>query len=100
MDGAVLTLSRDGEGEPGRSGPLLAGRETDLRVLLGALDAARSGYGSAVVLTGDAGIGKSALAGRLAMVARDAGWHVSWGAGWDGGPRSPRATRRFEVSGG
>lgn len=89
MDAAALGLSREGDGRVGSRGRLLAGREADLRVLLDVLHAAESGHGSAVVLTGDAGIGKSAVAERLAALAREDGWHVGWGAGWDATRRPP-----------
>lgn len=68
---------------------LLAGRDTDLTVLHHALGAASGGHGGAVVVTGEPGIGKSALVGRLAEEARDSGWDVGWGSGWDSSPRPP-----------
>ncbi|MDX6742005.1 helix-turn-helix transcriptional regulator [Actinocorallia sp. A-T 12471] len=40
---------------------MIYGREREARVLAGSLDAARSGHGTALVLRGEAGIGKSAL---------------------------------------
>lgn len=55
----------------------LVGRRAELRVLVDVLDAARSGRGGGLLLLGDAGIGKTALAKTLA--AQAAGCTVGWG---------------------
>ena len=49
--------------------PVLVGRDAELRALIAALDAAATGAGSAVFLTGDPGVGKSRLASELSHIA-------------------------------
>ncbi|MCO1654809.1 helix-turn-helix transcriptional regulator [Pseudonocardia humida] len=51
------------------AGPVLSGRAEEITAVLGLLDAARAGAGAALVLTGEAGIGKSALLARAAAAA-------------------------------
>ena len=46
-------------------GPTLLGRDDEIRCLAGMLDAARDGRGGALVLRGEAGIGKSAVLDRV-----------------------------------
>lgn len=52
---------------------MIYGREQEARVLAEALQAARSGHGTALVLRGEAGIGKSALLADVADRAREDG---------------------------
>jgi DNA-binding CsgD family transcriptional regulator len=52
------------------------GRESELRLLTTALDAAAAGQPGVILISGDAGIGKTRLAGQLAATARDRGWAV------------------------
>jgi DNA-binding NarL/FixJ family response regulator len=54
----------------------LVGRQTELTVLLGLLDATRVDGGRLVFVTGEPGIGKSRLLDELGARARDAGWLV------------------------
>ncbi|MGI8332454.1 helix-turn-helix transcriptional regulator [Actinomadura scrupuli] len=54
----------------------LVGRESELRVLTAALDAAAAGRPGVILISGDAGIGKTRLAGQLAATARERGWAV------------------------
>ena len=54
----------------------LVGRAEELEVLERALDRARSGAGSTVLVAGDAGIGKTRLVSELAARARAAGFQV------------------------
>ena len=54
--------------------PVLIGRDAELRTLVTALDAARSGAGRAFFLMGDPGVGKSRLAAELSVVAADRGF--------------------------
>ncbi|MBN1629719.1 MAG: AAA family ATPase, partial [Thermoleophilia bacterium] len=51
----------------------LIGREAELRNLVEAFEAAADSHGSFVLLTGDAGIGKTSLAGALADTAAERG---------------------------
>jgi len=52
--------------------PPLVGRDRELAVLHDRLTATRAGRGSLVLIGGEAGIGKTALADRLARDAADA----------------------------
>ena len=61
--------------------PVLIGRGAELEALIGALDAATAGHGSAVFITGDAGVGKSRLAKDLAAEALRRGFLVLTGRG-------------------
>jgi DNA-binding CsgD family transcriptional regulator len=61
--------------------PVLIGRGAELEVLIGALGAAAAGHGSAVFVTGDAGVGKSRLAKDLAAEAVRQGFLVLTGRG-------------------
>jgi predicted ATPase len=56
------------------------GRGTELAVLRVALEDACSGHGSVVLLTGEAGIGKTRLAEKLAAEASERGVVAAWGA--------------------
>ncbi|HVM00186.1 MAG TPA: AAA family ATPase [Egibacteraceae bacterium] len=58
--------------------PRLAGRERTLAQLDDVLQRARDGLGELVVVAGEAGIGKSWLAGRAADCARGHGFDVVW----------------------
>jgi predicted ATPase len=61
------------------------GRAPELAQLVSALDDARSGHGSLVLVTGEPGIGKSRLMDEIADAARDRGCSVLIGRCWDGG---------------
>lgn len=63
----------------------LVGREHELAQLGAALDAALSGRGRLVVLTGEPGIGKTALARTFVERAAERGAIWAWGTCWDGG---------------
>jgi DNA-binding CsgD family transcriptional regulator len=56
--------------------PVLISRDTELRQLIGALDAVQLGEGNVVFLTGDPGVGKSRLAADLCDLADERGFHV------------------------
>jgi predicted ATPase len=62
---------------------VFVGRGRELGQLERALDAARTGSGAAVLVAGEAGIGKTRLASELAARARDAGFEVLLGRSID-----------------
>jgi DNA-binding CsgD family transcriptional regulator/tetratricopeptide (TPR) repeat protein len=62
---------------------VFVGRVRELAELGRALDAARAGRGTAVLVAGEAGIGKTRLASELAARARDAGFEVLLGRSID-----------------
>jgi tetratricopeptide (TPR) repeat protein len=64
---------------------VLVGRDAEIAALDDALAKLRDGRGGAVVLTGDAGLGKTTLLHRLAAEARRHGQLVVRGRAWDGG---------------
>jgi DNA-binding CsgD family transcriptional regulator/tetratricopeptide (TPR) repeat protein len=66
-----------------RAGEVFVGRAVELRELEGALDAARAGHGSIVLVAGEAGIGKTRLAAELASLARRGGFEVLVGRSID-----------------
>jgi hypothetical protein len=70
-------------------GRLLVGRARELERLVAALEDARSGRGAALLVSGEAGLGKSRLAEELARLARKAGHRVSWGRCWEAGEAPP-----------
>src|SRR5437879_5974825 len=63
--------------------PLLVGRERELALLRQSLDAALSGHGSLVLIGGEAGIGKTALAGLVCTEAAEQGALVLVGRCYD-----------------
>jgi DNA-binding SARP family transcriptional activator/tetratricopeptide (TPR) repeat protein len=90
---------------PGVSGPARAsgssgsfgsrplyGRAAELRTLMAAWTAARAGHGRVVLITGEAGIGKTRLVAELARRAENAGARTAIGAGVDVGGAAPLAT--------
>jgi DNA-binding SARP family transcriptional activator len=88
LDAPVLehVEERARDGHPGRrAGGVFVGRERELGEVIAAFDDARSGRGRLVLLTGEAGIGKSRLADELAGHAHARGAHVLWGRCWEAG---------------
>ena len=65
------------------------GRDVELGAFRDALVTARAGRGSAWALTGEAGIGKSEMAARVADLASDEGFAVAWGRGVEAGGAPP-----------
>ena len=70
--------------------PALGGRDREQAELAAALTGARAGHGRAVLLLGEAGMGKSVLADWLAGQAGDAGMQVARGACSAAGTRPRR----------
>ena len=77
LGGASPALSSDGE--------TLLGREREMAALRAALASASRGRGRLVLLSGEAGIGKTRLADTFAAEARDHGARVAWGRCWEAG---------------
>ncbi len=69
----------------------LFGRAAELRALTAAWTAARAGQGRVVLITGEAGIGKTRLVAELAHRADNAGARIAVGAGVDVGGEAPLA---------
>ena len=69
----------------------LYGRAAELRTLMAAWTAARAGRGRVVLVTGEAGIGKTRLITELAHRADNAGARTAVGAGVDVGGTAPLA---------
>jgi tetratricopeptide (TPR) repeat protein len=63
--------------------PALIGRERHLRELRMLVEGAVTGRGSALVLAGEAGVGKTRLAEEGAYLAEAAGARSAWAACWD-----------------
>jgi ATP/maltotriose-dependent transcriptional regulator MalT len=59
---------------PSMLSPVLIGRDAELRTLVTALDAAATGTGRALFLTGDPGVGKSRLAAELSKLSENRGF--------------------------
>lgn len=70
-------------------GPTLLGREEEQRAIRQALGALHDGRGQVVLLSGEPGIGKSALARWTAAQARDAGVPAHFGFAWEAGDAPP-----------
>lgn len=83
-------------------GDAFVGRGAELQLLLQAIAAVRRRRGSLVLVTGEAGVGKTRLVSEAAGHATDAGVAVAWGYGRQGGsaPLGPwqEALRRLGVS--
>ncbi|HEX3258955.1 MAG TPA: AAA family ATPase, partial [Pseudonocardia sp.] len=70
---------------PTSRSPVLVGRRTELATALGLVDAAGRGRGGALLVTGEAGVGKSRLVDELRERATAAGMTVLVGRSVDGG---------------
>jgi DNA-binding SARP family transcriptional activator/tetratricopeptide (TPR) repeat protein len=92
---AALAEARGPGGAAFLAGPVTArplfGRAAELRTLMAAWAAARAGHGRVVLLTGEAGIGKTRLVTELARRAENAGARIAVGAGVDVGGEAPLA---------
>ena len=58
---------------------LIVGRDPELRQAQEVLDAARRGHGRVIVINGEPGIGKTALATAIAASAQGQGFRTGWG---------------------
>ena len=63
---------------------MLVGRRLAIGALHSAADAAAGGAGGVVLLAGEAGMGKTALAAGAVAYAKDCGATAVWGACWEG----------------
>lgn len=63
----------------------LYGRSRELAIAAEVLARASQGHGGTVVLIGEAGIGKTALASQVADDADALGFRVAWGRCWEAG---------------
>jgi DNA-binding SARP family transcriptional activator len=92
---AALAEARGPGAAPFAAGPSAAhalyGRTAELRTLMAAWTAARAGHGQVVLVTGEAGIGKTRLITELAHRADNAGARTAVGAGVDVGGMAPLA---------
>jgi DNA-binding SARP family transcriptional activator len=92
---AALAEARGPGTAPFPAGPSAAhplfGRAAELRTLMAAWTAARAGHGRVVLVTGEAGIGKTRLIAELARRADNAGARTAVGAGVDVGGTAPLA---------
>jgi tetratricopeptide (TPR) repeat protein/transcriptional regulator with XRE-family HTH domain len=72
-----------------RSAGALLGRDSELAMLAGLVAALDAGQGSAVMIEGEPGIGKSALAEAAVAQAVKAGYEIFWGTGDELGQAFP-----------
>jgi tetratricopeptide (TPR) repeat protein len=79
--GRVPHLQRQNEGVPG---DMLVGRRLAVGALRAAVDTAVGGAGGVVLLAGEAGMGKTALASEAVAYAKTRGAAVVWGTCWEG----------------
>ena len=63
---------------------VLVGRRLTVDALRSAVDAAMAGAGGVVLLAGEAGMGKTALAAEAAAYAKARGAAAVWGTCWEG----------------
>ena len=92
---AALAEARGPGGAAVPAGPAAArplfGRAAELRALMTAWTAARAGHGRVVLVTGEAGIGKTRLVTEVARRADNAGARIAVGAGVNVGGEAPLA---------
>ncbi|MFT3927010.1 MAG: AAA family ATPase [Myxococcales bacterium] len=67
----------------------LLGRADELAALLARLERAELGHGGLMLIEGEPGMGKSALAEELAVRAQERGVAVLWGRAWEDGGAPP-----------
>ncbi|MGJ6964142.1 BTAD domain-containing putative transcriptional regulator [Streptosporangium sp. G11] len=79
----ITPAARPAAGAP-EAGETLVAREAQLRLVAGRLASARRGDGGVLLVTGEAGIGKTRLARAAADEAAGRGFRVAWGRCVDG----------------
>lgn len=72
-----------------KRGDVLVGRSDELDVLSHFLDQVLEGQRQVILLSGEPGIGKSALAQEVARAAAERGASVLWGRSWESGGAPP-----------
>ena len=81
----IERATEEGSAPERGGGETLLGRERELAALRAALASATRGHGRMVLLSGEAGIGKTRLADAFAAESRDKGARVAWGRCWEAG---------------
>src|ERR1700761_394582 len=79
--GRMAHLCRQNGGVPA---DMLVGRRLAIAALRSAVDAADGSAGGIVLLAGEAGMGKTALASEAVAYAKDRGAETVWGTCWEG----------------
>ncbi len=80
----TVAARRDQRLRPAAGDAAPVGRDGVLRRLRQAVDGAADGHGLTVLLTGEAGIGKTTLLRAAARYAEGTGARPAWGSGWPG----------------
>lgn len=83
MASPALASPQSGALEGGAGGGVLVGRDAELAAVDGALVSAASGAGGVVLVTGEAGIGKTRLAEAVGARAAARGAVVAWGRSFE-----------------
>ncbi len=84
LTACIKVMAPEVEGKRLASGSVFIGREWELAQLRVALDEAQAGRGQLFVVSGEAGIGKTRLVGKLADRADNENVRVLWGRCWEG----------------
>jgi predicted ATPase len=82
-------VTKDAELRRSPPSNVFVGREWELAQLRAALIEAQAGRGQLLVVTGEAGIGKTRLVRKLANLAEDEQTRVLWGRCWEGEEAPP-----------
>ena len=77
------------ESGQGFEGPQLPGRTEELDVLRRALEQTKGSQGRTILVSGEAGIGKTTLAEAFTAEARAGGAFIAWGRCWEAGGAPP-----------
>src|SRR5579859_5211987 len=80
----IRVMAGEVEGKRLASGSVFIGREWELAQLRVALGEAQAGRGQLFVVSGEAGIGKTRLVGKLTDHADNKNVRVLWGRCWEG----------------